>query len=287
MKIAVVTDDNSAMFTNEQYPNLFVVKMPFIIDDKEYFENESITKAEFFEKMKNDAKVSTSQPSPGQVLDLWDEVLKTYDQILHIPMSSELSASMQTARNLAQEYDGKVFVVDNKKISFSLRSSVLDALKLVDQNKSCEEIKDYLEAEQDFSPLYLSVPTLEYLRKGGRITAAAALLGKLLNIKPILKLSNGKIDAHTKTLSIKSAYAKMITCVKTELETTLKEFYENNQVVLGIAHANAFEEAEKMKASLEKAFPTLEVKFVDELSLSVACHTGPGIVGIGAIKCIK
>ncbi len=286
-KVAIVTDSNSGISINEQNEDLFVLPMPFIIDGEEYFEEVSLSQEDFYKKLTGNANISTSQPSPYAVTELWDKALKTHDEIVYIPMSSGLSESCNTAKSLAKNYDNKVFVVNNQRISVTQKESVYEALKLAKQGKSAKEIKDYLKQTKMDSSIYITVATLSYLKKGGRITPAAALLGSLFNIKPILQIHGGKLDAYAKVLSFGQAKVRMINAIKKDLETTFNEYYKNGEMVLEIAHTNNFEEAEKLKQEVQRAFPDLTVTYVDQLSLSVACHIGPGSLAIATTRIAK
>ena len=286
-KVAIVTDSNSGISINEQNEDLFVLPMPFIIDGEEYFEEVSLSQEDFYKKLTGNANISTSQPSPYAVTELWDKALKTHDEIVYIPMSSGLSESCNTAKSLAKNYDNKVFVVNNQRISVTQKESVYEALELAKQGKSAKEIKDYLKQTKMDSSIYITVATLSYLKKGGRITPAAALLGSLFNIKPILQIHGGKLDAYAKVLSFGQAKVRMINAIKKDLETTFNEYYKNGEMVLEIAHTNNFEEAEKLKQEVQRAFPDLTVTYVDQLSLSVACHIGPGSLAIATSRIAK
>ncbi len=286
-KVAIVTDSNSGISINEQNEDLFVLPMPFIIDGEEYFEEVSLSQEDFYKKLTGNANISTSQPSPYAVTELWDKALKTHDEIVYIPMSSGLSESCNTAKSLAKNYDNKVFVVNNQRISVTQKESVYEALELAKQGKSAKEIKDYLKQTKMDSSIYITVATLSYLKKGGRITPAAALLGSLFNIKPILQIHGGKLDAYAKVLSFGQAKVRMINAIKKDLETTFNEYYKNGEMVLEIAHTNNFEEAEKFKQEVQRAFPDLTVTYVDQLSLSVACHIGPGSLAIATSRIAK
>ena len=199
MKICIVVDDNAGYTPEEALKEgIYLVRMPIIIDGEEYYENRNIDYDAFYNKLENDANISTSQPSIGEILELWNELLKDYDQIVHMPMSSGLSATCETAKGLAKDYEGKVFVVDNHRISVTLKSAVNDAKKLIEQGKNGQEIKEYLEKTAYESKIFIMVNTLKYLKKGGRITPAAALVGEALHLKPVLTITGGKLDAFKK-----------------------------------------------------------------------------------------
>lgn len=286
-KVAIVTDSNSGISINENDEDLYVLPMPFLINEAEYFEEVSLSQKEFYEKLKNNANISTSQPSPFNVTEIWDKALETHDELVYIPMSSGLSESCNTAKNLAKNYNNKVYVVNNQRISVTQKESVYEALKLAKQGKTAKEIKDILKQRRLDSSIYITVATLSYLKKGGRITPAAAILGSLLNIKPILQIHGGKLDAYAKVLSFGQAKMRMINAIKKDLETVFKEYYDNGEMVLEIAHTNIPEEAEKFKQEIQRNFPNMQITYIDPLSLSVACHIGPGSLAIATTRVIK
>lgn len=279
-KTAIVTDSNSGI-TQERAKELgvHVLPMPFYINEKLYFEDITLTQEEFYEKLTNDADISTSQPSPADVLDLWDGLLKDYDEIIYIPMSSGLSGSCETAISLSREYDGKVQVADNQRISVTQSKSVEDAMKLVEKGKSAKEIKEILEAEKRESSIYITVDTLKYLKKGGRITAAAAAIGTVLNLKPVLQIQGGKLDAFAKVRGWKQAKKTMLEAI----EKDCQERFAGEEVYIQGAYTSSKEEAEQWKAEIESRFPNADVE-MRPLSLSVACHIGPGAL---AVTCTK
>lgn len=286
-KVAIVTDSNSGISINENDEDLYVLPMPFLINEAEYFEEVSLSQKEFYEKLKNNANISTSQPSPFNVTEIWDKALETHDELVYIPMSSGLSESCNTAKNLAKNYNNKVYVVNNQRISVTQKESVYEALKLAKQGKTAKEIKDILKQRRLDSSIYITVATLSYLKKGGRITPAAAILGSLLNIKPILQIHGGKLDAYAKVLSFGQAKMRMINAIKKDLETVFKEYYDKGEMVLEIAHTNIPEEAEKFKQEIQRNFPNMQITYIDPLSLSVACHIGPGSLAIATTRVIK
>ncbi len=287
--IAVVVDTNSGV-TKEDLKNLsdvYVVPMPFMINGEEYFEDVNLTQKDFYNLLENEAEISTSQPSIGQVVDLWESLLKDYKQIVHIPMSSALSQTCETAQNFAKDYEGKVFVVDNKRISVTLKQSMEDALKLIDRGLSGEEIKEYLEKTSLDSSIYIMVDTLKYLKRGGRITPAAAAIGTLLKIKPILQIQGGKLDSFAKVMNDKVARAKMISAIKKDLETRFKEFKEKGEMELAIAYTNCQEKAEDFARQVREEIPDVELKFIEPLSLSISCHIGPGALAVVATRVVR
>lgn len=288
MRIAVVTDSNSGI-TQAQGKELGirVLPMPFMIDGKEYFEDISLTQQEFYDKMAEDLDISTSQPSPESILGLWDEIFEAYDydEIVHIPMSSGLSGSCQTALVLAEDYDGRVQVVNNHRISVTQRQSALDAVRMAKGGMSAAQIKDELERTGSQSTIYITVDTLKYLKKGGRITPAAAALGTLLRLKPVLTIQGGKLDAYAKARTMKQAKSMMISALRHDLETRWDDKEAKNSH-LEIAHTDNEEAAFQLKEELLVLFPGADIH-VDPLSLSVACHIGPGALAIAAVKRVE
>lgn len=283
-KIAVVTDSNSGITQNQAKElGLYVIPMPFFINEIEFFEDITLTQEEFYQKLAEDADISTSQPSPESVLGLWDELLKEYDEIVHIPMSSGLSGSCQTALMLADDYDGKVQVVNNQRISVTLRESCIDALKLIEAGKSAKEIKDILEEDKFNSSIYIMLDTLYYLKKGGRITPAAAALGTLLKLKPVLQIQGEKLDAFAKARTSNQGRSIMINAVKNDIENRFGGL-KPEEVTIMLAYTFDREIAENYKKEVEEALPGYEVVLINPLSLSVACHIGPGALGITCTK---
>lgn len=279
MRIAVITDSNSSITQKEAADlGIFVLPMPFTIDGETYFEDINLTVDEFYKKLENDAEIFTSQPSPEAVTQLWDEVLQDYDEIVHIPMSSGLSGSCESAWMLAQKYNDKVQVVDNQRISVTQRQSVLDALELIARGKNAKEIKEILEADKFNSSIYIMLDTLKYLKKGGRITPAAAALGTLLRLKPVLQIQGEKLDAFAKARTSSQGKSMMINAMKSDMENRF-----DNSIYLQVAHSHNLETAMSFKEELKEYFPGLEMH-VAELSLSVACHIGPGSLAIACCQ---
>lgn len=283
-KVAIITDSNSGI-TQAQGKELgiFIVPMPFTINEEEYFEDINLTADEFYKRLAQDADISTSQPSIESITKLWNEILKDYDEIVHIPMSSGLSGSCGTAMMLAQDFEGKVFVVNNQRISVTQRQSAIDASELAKRGKSAEEIKEYLESTKLESSIYIMVDTLKYLKRGGRITPAAAALGTMLRLKPVLQIQGEKLEAFAKAKTVKQAKSMMINAIKDDIE---KRFggIESKKVNLFIAHTNNLEAANKLKEELEAELPGFGDIYVDNLSLSVSCHIGPGSLAIACSK---
>ena len=282
-KIAIVTDSNSGI-TQAQAEELgvYVIPMPFYINEKMYLEGVTLTQEEFYEKLKKDEPISTSQPSPADLCDLWDKLLRDYEEIVHIPMSSGLSASCSTAMGLAIDYNGRVQVVDNQRISVTQRQSVMDAKMLAEAGKSAAEIKKILTDQKLDSSIYITLDTLKYLKKGGRITPAAAAIGTVLNLKPVLQIQGDKLDAFSKARGWKSAKKTMLDA----MEKDLKERFAGEEVHLEAAYTCSVEEAQEWKAEIEARFPGYDV-VMNPLSLSVSCHIGPGARAIACSRKIK
>lgn len=286
-KVAIVTDSNSGI-TQElaDQMGISVLPMPFTINGKEFFEGISLTQDEFYEYLKQDADIATSQPSPESVMNLWKELLKEYDEIVHIPMSSGLSGSCQTAIALASDFDGKVQVVNNHRISITQRRAVEEAVKLAEQGKSAAEIRGILEETKLDSSIYITVATLKYLKKGGRITPAVAAIGTMLRLKPVLTIQGERLDSFSKARTMRQARQTMIDAIRNDIESRFGGV-DAHQVYLDIAHTNNYEEALDFKKEVEAAFPGYQVGFVDALSLSVSCHIGDGSVAIAATKILN
>ena len=282
--IAIVTDSNSGI-TQEQGGKLgiSVIPMPFYINEKMYLEGVTLTQEEFYERLTKDELISTSQPNPGEVCELWDKLLKEYDEIVHIPMSSGLSASCETAMGLARDYNGRVQVVNNQRISVTQRQSVLDAIELVKAGKTAAEIRDILEAEKFESSIYITLETLKYLKRGGRITPAAAAIGTVLNLKPVLQIQGEKLDAYSKVRGKKQAKRVMLKAMQEDMEKRFARYVEKGEMCLEIAYTGSSEEAEEFKKEVQEVFPGFEIH-MDPLSLSVACHIGDGALAIACAK---
>ncbi len=281
MKTAVVTDSNSGIFGEEaRNMGIHVVPMPIIIEDHTFFENEDITHAEFFEAQMADRKVTSSQPSPGAIMDLWELVLDSADELVYIPMSSALSGSYQSAAMLADDYDGKVEVIDDHRISVSQRQSVKLACRLASEGMSAADIKKRLEEDAFKSCIFLTVESLEYFKRSGRITPAAAMLGGLLNIKPVLITRGDKFDTFQKIRGLEKARTAVIDAVKAEREKNFAE-YDDSQIIIGCAGSFLDSaDATNWQTQVQEAFPGVET-YYDPLSLSVCCHTGPNAAGVG------
>ena len=283
MKLAVVTDSNSGMTREEGKAfGVSILPMPFMIDEKTLFEEVDLTQAQFYQELEKGADISTSQPSPAAVTELWDGLLKDHDAVVHIPMSSGLSSSCGTAMMLAQDYEGRVQVVDNQRISVTQRQSVLDALEMAEKGFTAPQIKEKLEAVKFDSTIYITVDTLKYLKKGGRITPAAAALGTLLKIKPVLTIQGEKLDAFSKVRTMKQAKTTMMTALQKDLETRFMD-PEAKETHLEIAYSQNEEAALEFKEELQARYPDADI-VVAPLSLSIACHIGPGSLAVAASR---
>lgn len=283
-KIAIVTDSNSGITQDEgRKLGISVLPMPFYINEVMYLEGVTLSQEEFYERLKKDEPISTSQPNPGEVCGLWDTLLKEYNEIVHIPMSSGLSASCETAMGLARDYDGKVQVVDNQRISVTQKQSVMDALTLVQAGKSAAEIREILEAERRESSIYITLETLKYLKKGGRITPAAAAIGTVLNLKPVLQIQGDKLDAYSKVRGKKQAKRVMLKAMKEDFDSRFAEYAKRGEMCLEMAYTGNQEEAEEFKKEVQEMFPDYEIQ-MDPLSLSVACHIGYGALAVACSK---
>jgi len=288
-KIVIVTDSNSGITQNEMknYKGLYVIPMPFTIGEEEYFEDINLSQEEFYKKLLSNEDISTSQPSIGNIVELWEKLLQDYDEVLHIPMSSALSMSCETAMNFAKDFNGKVQVVDNHAISVTLKQSVFNAMRLIEKDFDAKQIKEILESEKENASIYIMVNTLKYLKKGGRITPAAAAIGTLLKIKPVLQIQGGKLDQFAKVLNEKVACNKMISAIKKDLETRFKDFVEKDEMRLYVAHTNCKDKAEKFAEDVRKEIPNIPLEIIDPLSLSVACHIGDGALAVACSRIIK
>ena len=287
-KIAIVADTNSGI-TQEEAKELgiYLVPMPFIIGDDVLYEGVDLSQEEFYKLQREDAKITTSQPNINSIVEFWEDLLKTYDQVIHIPMTSALSQSCETAESFAKNYPDKVFVVDNKRISITMKSSVFDAIKLAKEGMDGKEIKEYLENDGLNASIYLVVDTLKYLKRGGRVTPAAAAIGTVLNIKPILTIQGGKIDKFAMVTNIRSAKKKMIAALRNDIETRFQKYVQNGEFAIAVAHTTNDENAQIFKQELQEEFPNIPCTFVDPLALSIATHTGPKVLAVGGYRFYK
>lgn len=282
-KIAVVTDSNSGITQSQaKEMGLYVLPMPFMINEETFFEDITLTQEQFYERLAENANVITSQPSPEAVMKLWDELLETYDEIVHIPMSSGLSGSCQSARMLAENYDGRVQVVNNQRISVTQRQSALDALLLIERGMDAAAIREFLEEDKFNSSIYIMLDTLYYLKKGGRITPAAAALGTILRLKPVLQIQGEKLDAFAKARTVSQGKTIMINAIKADMEKRFGGVSADN-IWLQIAYTYDRTAAEQFKEQVLQAFPGFDVH-MDPLSLSIACHIGPGSLALACSK---
>ncbi|MCR4865657.1 MAG: DegV family protein [Lachnospiraceae bacterium] len=285
-KIAVMTDSNSGISQEEAAQlGVVVIPMPFTIDNVDYYEGINLSQKEFYELLKKGGEVTTSQPSPDSVMDAWDKALKTYDEVVYIPMSSGLSGSCQTAFMLAQDYDNKVFVVDNQRISVTLRQSVYDALNLAAKGMDGAQIRDILIKDKFNSSIYIMLDTLKYLKKGGRITPAAAAFGEILKIKPVLQIQGEKLDAFAKARTISSGKSIMFNAIRDDAEKRFGGLDPDN-VDIFVAYTDGCDVDEYLK-EIEAEFPGFKVVYHDPLSLSISCHIGPGAIAIACNKKLK
>ena len=281
-KIAIVTDSNSGITQAKgKEMGISVIPMPFFIDGELYLEDINLTQEEFYKKLEEDSDISTSQPAPGEVMSLWESLLEEYDEIVHIPMSSGLSSTCETAVTLSANYSGRVQVVDDQRISVTQEQAALDAMQLREEGKSASEIKEILEREKLESSIYITVDTLKYLKKGGRIPPAAAALGTVLNLKPVLQIQGERLDAYAKVRGWKAAKRTMLDAVEKDIKGRFAG--KEDKLVLGMAYTCSREEADVWKAEIHERFPQYEI-MESPLSLSVSCHIGPGAM---AVTCTK
>lgn len=287
-KIAIVTDSNSGISQVEaEARGMHVVPMPFIVNDVTYYEDISLTREQFYKRLADNDNISTTQPSPDFVMNLWNNIFdEGYDEIVHIPMSSGLSGSCSTAMALSHEdkFEGKVYVVDNQRISVTQRQSVLDAKEMAKAGMSAKEIHDKLMEVKMESSIYIMVDTLKYLKKGGRVTPAAAALGTILKLKPVLQIQGEKLDAFAKARTFNQAKSIMIKALKADIDTRFGG--DVNNMWIEIAHTENVEEAKKFKEEILNTWPEYPAEniYIDHLSLSVACHIGPGSLAIACSK---
>lgn len=280
--IAIVTDSNCGMSPAQvKALGIYMLPMPFFIDDKEYLEDIDMNQSEFFQHLEQNpsCRVSTSQPTPESVTTLWDKLLKDYDEIVHIPMSSGLSSSMQTARMLAEDYDGHVRVVNNQRISGTLRYSAIEAIQQAKNGLSADEIGTWLEKNRFDSSIYITVATLKYLKQGGRITPAAAAIGTMLRLKPVLQIQGEKLDAFSKARTMTQAKSTMTKAIKDDIADRFGE-----KINLDVIHSHNLEAAEEFRKEVLTTFPNIGEVNIFPLSLSVSCHIGPGSL---ALTCSK
>ena len=282
-RVAVITDSNSGITQMDgKNMGIDVVPMPFSIDEKTYYEDINLTREEFFQMMADDKEIVTSQPAPGDLMDLWDKALEKNDQVVYIPMSSGLSGSCQNARMLANDYNGRVFVVNNQRISVTQKRSVQDALALVEKGYDAARIRDILEKERFDASIYIMLDTLKHLKKGGRVTPAAAAIGTLLRIKPVLQIKGERLDAFSKARTLNQGKSIMINAIHHDIDTQFGGV-DKGDVWLYAVHAQVPEAFSVFKKEVQDAFPNIPAE-EGQLSLSVCCHIGPGALAMGCVK---
>jgi len=285
-KIAIITDSNSGInFEAGKEIGVRVLPMPFLIDGKTYYEEISLSQTEFFEKLESDVDISTSQPSPESVMKIWDDALEEADEVVYIPMSSGLSSSCHTELMLADDYEGKVQVVDNQRISVTQRQSVLDALELAKRGLTAAQIKEELERAKFESSIYIMLDTLKYLKKGGRITPAAAALGSALRLKPVLTIQGEKLDAFAIAKTKKQGVKKMLSAIEDDINSRFGGVDHMENIHMEIAHTKNPEAAEELRQQIIEKFGVKQVDLYP-LSLSIACHIGPGSLAVACSKVI-
>lgn len=286
MKVAIMTDENSGMLkADAERLGVFIMPMPFFVNGELTYESESFTKKDFYARLAEGADVSTSQPSPGDVMDMWDSILeKGYDEIVYIPMSSALSESCNSAKVFAEEYEGKIHVVDNHRISITMEQSVVDAVNYAAEGMTGAALKERLEKEAYEATIYITVEDLNYLKRGGRVTAAAAAIGNILNLKPVLTIPGTKLDVYAKERGMKKARRTMIDAMKKDIADKFQTLYDEGNFRLFVVYSDADEETiDGWKAEVSEAFPGMEID-VRALSLSIGCHIGPGALAIAGCK---
>lgn len=282
-RVAVVADTNCGITLEEAKDlGIYLITMPFCVDGEEYFEYKTMNHEQFFEKLRGGAEVSTSMPSPADLIDTWEELLEEYDEVVYIPMSSGLSGSCYAAMGFAEEFDGKVVVVDNKRVSVIMKQAVLEAKMMADKGMEANAIKEYLLNDALNSSIYVAVDTLEYLKKSGRVTPAAAAIGSVLNIKPVLQIQGGKLDAYKKVRGINQAMKAMIDGIKSDMDTR----FAGKDVVIRAAYAGDDTIKNIWWDSVKEAFSDMDIE-MDMLPISICCHTGEGAMGIGIMENMK
>ena len=282
-QVGIVTDSHSGILQEEaKKMGIYVLPMPFYNEEACFYEDVTITRDTFFKELREGKNVSTSQPSPGDVMKLWTEVLKEYETILYLPISSGLSGSYETAHMLSmeEEFENKVYVVNHGRVASPLRRTILDTLELVKEGYTAPRIKEILEGERDKVSIYIAVETLEYLKKGGRITPATAAIGTLLNIKPVLQLDVGMLESFSKCRGMKKARKEMLAAIKNDMETRYRESYEKGEVYLLAASSADEETTKEWLAEIQVEFPGMDLLF-DYLPLAICCHTGEGALAVG------
>ena len=288
MKIKIVTDSNCGYTVEEaEKLGIEIQPTPILVDGEQYFQEEGLSIDRFYEFLTDDSKkVSTSQPNPYDVAERWRRILKDCDQILYMPLSSGLSETALVIKHMAEtepEFIGKVFALDNHRVSVTQKQTVVDALKMIEEGKTAKEIYDWMQATAHTSSIYIAVNTLKYHKKGGRLTPAAAAIGTLLKIKPVLQIQGERLDKFAQVRKMSDAKATMIAAIKNDLETRFANERAQGKMTLCVAHTQCFEEALAFKDEIKAAFPDVEFTFIDQLSLSVACHIGPGALAVACV----
>lgn len=284
MKVAIATDTNSSMTKEMLEPGIYLLSMPVLVDGQMYSEGIDINSQQLYEAMRQHRSISSSQPSPGQLMELWDGIFQDgYEKIVYIPMSSGLSGSCQNAMQLSADYDGRVQVVDNHRISVTQQESVFTAYRLAQQGCSAEEIKAYLEARAYDASIYITVDSLEYLKKGGRVTPAVAAFAAILNLKPVLTIQGDKLDTYAKARGMRQAEAKMIEAIKQDRAERFGDVPDSQLQVETAGTFESEEQAQRWLHMVQAEFPAMPVSYV-QLPCSIACHAGMNAAGIGIIK---
>ena len=287
-KIAITTDSNSGILPSEGLAHdVFVLPMPCLINGNLYFENVNLSQRVFYETLSSNTDVSTSQPSLGELSEFWENVLKDYETIVHIPMSSGLSQSYSASKSLAEHYGGRVHVVDNKRISVTLKESVDDAVYLKERGATPQEIKTYLERTATDASIYIAVDTMKYLKKGGRITPAAATIGQILKVRPVLQIHGEKLDKYALVRNEEKAKEIMKSAIAKDLSERFGEYLLNGEMELCVAHTNNATKAATFAEELRKAFPTIPLRYCDPLPLSVSCHVGPYALAVTCARVLN
>lgn len=287
-KIAITTDTNSGMLPGEaDEQGIFVLPMPFIIDGTCLLESVHLSREDFYEKLIAKAKISTSQPSLGDLTEFWTNLLKEYDEIVHIPTASTLSAAFASAKALSEDFKGRVHLIDNYRISVGLKASVYDAKKLRDEGKSAKEICETLENMKFEYSFYFSLESMEYLKRGGRVSAAAAAIGSILRLRPVLCMNKGKLEKFSLPKSLNKAKMVMLEAIKKDLNERFKDGFEKGEMQLCILHSDNKEDSMAFQEEVQKFFPDIPISYNDPLSLSVACHTGPKTLGVACVRRIQ
>jgi DegV family protein with EDD domain len=284
--VAIVTDSNSGITTElGKQLGVTVVPMPVEINGTVFYEGKDLSQEQFYEYLLSGAEIATSQPAPADVLDIWDQVLKTHDELVYIPMSGGLSSSCQTAIAMAEDYGGRVQVADNRRISVTQRYSVMDALRMAEEGLSAAEIRQTLEQQRDDACIYITVDTLKYLRKGGRVSGLEAVAGTMLSIKPVMEIRGEKLDVVAKVRGMRAARKLMIQRVKADIQGRLKPLRDAGHLAVSIAYSQISEQGKAdWWSEVQAAFPEEKLVEGDPLTLSIACHTGPGALGVGAVR---